>query len=292
MIPGATRVLCRLAQIAQALPHVRGRGRVERTITSLLLKGGANPIIESKMRAGHCLRLDCRVPIYRYALFSGKYDDERRSALLSFLRPGGAALDVGANIGLYSIPMALRVRSVGGRLIAVEPLPINVEWLRHNLAINDCTDVVDVFEIGLSDECGEAELVLAEDFQGSVGNATIASRELFGSQFSRTMIRLDTLDRIWPTMQRLDIVKVDIEGHEAKFLEGARNTLASFRPAILMEVNRWHHEQRGVDFDTVIPALLPDRYVFAELRFGRIMRIHGPQQCDNTDILAIPEERL
>jgi FkbM family methyltransferase len=292
MTPGATRVLCQLAQIAQVLPELRGRGRVTTALTSLLLKAGAEPIVETKMRAGHRMRLDCRVPTYRWALFSGKYDDERRSALLSFLRPGGAALDVGANIGLYSIPMALGVRSVGGRLAAVEPLPVNVQWLRHNLAINNCADVVDVFEIGLSDECGEAELVLAEDFQGSVGNATIASRELYGPQFSRTTIRLDTLDRIWPSMQRLDIVKVDIEGHEPKFLEGGRTTLASFRPVILMEVNRWHHEKRGVDFDTIIPALLPDCYVFAELRFGRIVQIHGLQQCNNTDILAIPEERL
>lgn len=290
MVPSATRVLCQLAQIAQTLPHIRGRGRLERAITSLLLKAGAEPIVETKMRAGHRLRLDCRVLIYRHALFHGEYDDESRSALLSFLRPGGAALDVGANIGLHSIPMALRVRSVGGRLVAVEPLRVNVEWLRHNLAINNCADVVDVFEIGLSDQCGEADVVA--DATGSVGNASIASRELSGPldpQYYRTTIRLDILDRIWPTMQRLDIVKVDIEGHEAKFLKGGRNTLASFRPVILMEANRGYHE----NFDTVIPPLLPDRYVFAELRFGKIVRVDGTQHCDYiTDILAIPEERL
>ena len=294
MMPAATLVLRRLARIAQAFPDVRGRGRVATAITSLLLKAGAEPIVESKMKAGHSLRLDCRLPIHCWTLFSGKYDDEKRSALLSFLGPGGAALDVGANIGLYSIPLALGARRVGGRLVAVEPLPANVEWLRYNLAINNCADVVDVFEVGLSDECGETELVFAEDFLagGSVGNATIASRDLYGPQFSRTMIRLDTLDGIWPTTQRLDIVKVDIEGHEAKFLKGGRSTLALFRPVVLMEVNRWHHEQRGVDFNSVIPSLLPDRYVFAELRFGRIMRIPGPAECIDTDILAIPEERL
>jgi FkbM family methyltransferase len=299
MTPDATRVLRQLGQIAQVFPDVRGRGRVATAITSLLLKAGAEPIVESKMRAGHRLRLDCRVPYHCWALFSGKYDDEKRSALLSFLRPGGAALDVGANIGFYSIPMALWVRSVGGRLVAVEPLPANAEWLRHNLAINNCADVVDVFEIGLSDECGEAELeVSTDDFRRGciVGNALIASPEYdlhtTWVRGSRTIIRLNTLDRIWPTMQRLDIVKVDIEGHESKFLEGGRNTLASFRPVILMEVSRWYHEKRGVDFDSVIPTLLPDRYVFAELRFGRIIPIRGLAECIDTDILAIPEERL
>jgi hypothetical protein len=56
-----------------------------------------------------------------------------------------------------------------------------------------------------------------------------------------------------------------------------------------MEANRGYHE----NFDTVIPPLLPDRYVFAELRFGKIVRVDGTQHCDYiTDILAIPEERL
>jgi hypothetical protein len=59
-----------------------------------------------------------------------------------------------------------------------------------------------------------------------------------------------------------------------------------------MEVNRWHHEKRGVDFDTVIPSLLPDRYAFAELRSGGIVQINNLAQCTDTDILAIPEERL
>jgi len=96
--------------------------------------------------------------------------------------------------------------------------------------------------------------VLADDFLagGTVDNATIASRELYGPQFSRAMVRLETLDHFWAGKGRLDAAKVDIEGYETKFLRGGRKTIASHRAVILMEVNRWHHEKRGVDFDTVI----------------------------------------
>jgi Methyltransferase FkbM domain/Putative transposase len=111
-------------------------------------------------------------------------------------------------------------------------------------------------------------------------------------QFSRAMVRLETLDRIWAGKRRLDAAKVDIEGHEAKFLQGGRKTITSHRPVILMEVNRWHHEQRGVDFDTIIPSLLPDRYAFAALRSGAIVQIDNIAQCADTDVLAVPEERL
>jgi FkbM family methyltransferase len=246
------------------------------------------------MGAGHRLRLDCRVPSHCWAFFSGKYDDEKRSALLSFLRPGGAALDVGANIGFYTVPMAAFAKSIGARIVAVEPVSMNTQLLCYNLALNDCADVCDVFEVGLADECGEAEIVLAEDFLagGTVGNATVAGRELYGPQFSRATVRLETLDRIWVGRGRLDVAKVDIEGHEAKFLQGGRKTIASHRPVILMEVSRFHHERRGVDFDAVIPSLLPDRYTFAELRSEGIVHINDLAQCTDGDVLMLPEERL
>jgi FkbM family methyltransferase len=294
MHQAATMLMRSFGRAGRALPEVRGRGRLAIALTSLLLKVGADPIVQCEMTAGHLLRLDCRVPDHCWAFFSGKYDDEKRSALLSFLRPGGAALDVGANIGFYTIPMAAFAKSIGARVVAIEPVAVNTQWLRYNLALNDCVDVVDVFEVGLSDECGEAEIVLAEDFLagGTVGNATIASRELYGPQFSRAVVRLETLDRIWAGKARLDAAKVDIEGHETKFLRGGRKTIASHRPVIMIEVNRWHHEQRGVDFDTVIPSLLPDRYAFAQLRSGGIVQIDNIARCTDTDFLAIPEERL
>jgi FkbM family methyltransferase len=294
MHQAATMLIRSFGRAGRSLPAVRGRGRVATALTSLLLKAGADPIVECEMAAGHRMRLDCRVPDHCWAFFSGKYDDEKRSALLSFLRPSGVVLDVGANIGFYTVPMAAFAKSIGARVVAVEPVAVNTQWLHYNLTLNDCADVVDVLEVGLSAESGEAEIVLAEDFLagGMVGNATIASREMYGPQFSRAIIRLETLDRIWVGRGRLDAAKVDIEGHEAKFLQGGHKTIASHRPVILMEVNRWHHEQRGVNFETVIPSLLPDRYAFAELRLGGIVQIGSIAQCTDTDVLAIPEERL
>jgi FkbM family methyltransferase len=157
------------------------------------------------------------------------------------------------------------------------------------------TDVVEVFELGLADECGETEIALTEGFLagGAVGTAVIGSRELFGPQFSRAMIRLEKrLIAFGPEKNGSMFVKLDIEGYETNFLEGGRKTIFSHRPVILMEVSRQHQKQRGIDFDTVVPSLLPDRYAFAELRSGRIVRIDGLAQCTDTDVLVIPEERL
>jgi hypothetical protein len=74
-------------------------------LSSLLMKAGAHPIVQAKMANGHRMRLDCRVPSHCWAFFSGRYDDSKVSVLLSLLRPGGIALDVGANIGFYTVPL-------------------------------------------------------------------------------------------------------------------------------------------------------------------------------------------
>ena len=291
----ASALLRHLGRVGRTLPYdLRGRGRIASTLTSLLLKSGAEPIVHCDMAAGQRLRLDCRVPSHCWTFFTGKYDDEKRSALLSFLRPSGVALDVGANIGFYTVPMAIRAKEIGSHVIAVEPVASNAQWLRYNLALNGCLDVTQVLEVALGNECGQVEIVLAEDFLagGTVGNATIASRELYGPQFSRAIVQLERLDRIYHDRGRIDIVKLDIEGHETNFLEGGRATISEHRPVLLIELDRVHQEIRRIDFDTAILSLLPEHYTFAELRASGIVPIRNPAECSDTDFLAVPEERL
>jgi FkbM family methyltransferase len=177
------------------------------------------------MAAGHQLQLDCRVQSHFHAHFSGKYDDAKILALLSFLRQNGVALDIGANIGFYTVPMACFAKEHEARVVAVEPVAMNREWLNANLGLNDCIDVVEVWAHGLSDVEGETQIVLAEDFLGgaSVGNAVIADMDAYGFEFMRMMIKLKRLDDIWSkTRGRIDVIKLDIEGCEAKFLVGGR----------------------------------------------------------------------
>jgi FkbM family methyltransferase len=189
--------------------------------------------------------------------------------------------------------MAIRAREIGSRVIAMEPVASNAQWLRYNLALNDCLDVTQVLEVALGNECGQVEIVLADDFiaGGVVGNATFGSQKLYGSQFPRTVVQRETLDRIWHDRGRIDIVKLDIEGHETKFLEGGRETISTHRPVLLIELNRMHHEIRGIDFDTAILSLLPERYILAQLRAGGITQISNLAECTDTDFLAVPEER-
>ena len=168
----ATALLELCGRAGRVLPGMRGRGRIAIALSSFLMNAGANPTIQVTLARGHRMRLDCRVPSHCWAFFSGGYDDSKIAVLLSLLRPGRIALDVGANIGFYTVPLAIQAKAIGSKVVAFEPLESNAAWLRHNLASMTAVDVVQVVESALGNESGLADIVLTDDFLGWQLSAT------------------------------------------------------------------------------------------------------------------------
>jgi FkbM family methyltransferase len=145
-----------------------------------------------------------------------------------YVRPGGVALDLGANVGFFTLVSAALVGREG-KVVAFEPLPQNAEALRRNVAINDL-DQVAVVEAAVSDAEGHADLTIGpSDQQASL---TV--------QRSSEHIRVPTVT-IDDEMRRRDLVptfvKIDVEGAEDASLIGAAHTLRHCRPVVLCEVH-------------------------------------------------------
>jgi len=282
----------RAIAVIRSLPKVRGRGRLAKILNDGFLAAGASPIVTAKMVDGHSLVVDCRLFSHCMFLFNGVTGiEDLLSLLISFLKPNGVALDIGANIGAVTVPLALAARSKGSRVIAFEPFSKNIAWNSQNLKLNHIEDVVTMVESGLSSEPGEATLMLGDDFRSgaTIGNAIVAQPG-DNDYFERVTIRLNTLDDLWPSFgnPRLDVIKIDIEGHESKFLEGATQTLAANRPVILMEVNRYWYTRRGLNFDTEIPLRLPPNYRYFT---SHKTEINDLADCHQSDVLLVPEEK-
>lgn len=138
------------------------------------------------------------------------YNKEEIEFLKAGTGPGGSFVDVGANIGLYSVALGNFLKP-GGKVIAIEPNPVCVDRLRLNLAFNGLNPE-GVFDVGVGDFDGKAKLVVLHN---DLAIAHIVRDDLGGNFAVRQLLSiLDDAD-----LQTIDALKIDIEGFERAALE-------------------------------------------------------------------------
>jgi FkbM family methyltransferase len=151
-------------------------------------------------------------------IYCGLHEFADMAFLLHLLRPQDLFVDVGANVGSYSV---LASAVVGAHTIAAEPDPHTMIALRRNIAVNDVTDRVHAIETAVGREAGTARF--------SVGLDTINHVVTEGNSQTRD-VAVETLDNLLrgssPTL-----IKLDVEGHEADVVAGANETLLN--PSLL-----------------------------------------------------------
>jgi FkbM family methyltransferase len=159
----------------------------------------------------------------------GTFEQEETTLILGCLNEAKVFVDVGANIGFYSC----LGRSIGKRVIAIEPSTRNLDHLYANLLNNGWNDV-EVFPVGLSERPGIAKLYGAS----STGASLIKNWAGAYEQFYR-IISLTTLDTIIGNRFAGEelFIKIDVEGVEYSVLKGAVQTLRrSPRPTWIIEI--------------------------------------------------------
>ena len=158
----------------------------------------------------------------------GHFEARELDFLRGYVRPGMTALDVGANVGVFT---ALLARGVGptGQVHAFEPLGVSRGRLVRTLQLNGCQDVV-VSDLAVSDSNGSA--LLADYGPGFESWSTLAPRTVDleqGALMARahTPVPTTTLDRYCADrgVDRVDVLKVDVEGAELRVLDGAVDLL-------------------------------------------------------------------
>lgn len=161
-------------------------------------------------------------------LEAGHYEPLTTSFLSSNLREGDMAIDVGAHIGIHTIHMA----SIAKFVVAIEPERLNFSLLKRNIVLNNLKNVVAV-PAALSDRDGSAELCV----ERSTG---LHSLEPSADCLRVVKVKTFTLDTLLKILgfSRVDLLKIDVEGHEFEVLKGARNTLANNPPRFIV-IETW-----------------------------------------------------
>lgn len=159
----------------------------------------------------------------------------------SLCKADDVVIDIGANVGEYTFQLAQRV-GPKGRIIAFEPVPYLAETVAKTARINR-HDWVEVHQVAMSASDGTAEFSVEK---GNSGGSRLGCMKGDFSQIKVDTIRLDSFLKSRPDITRIDLVKIDVEGFEDQVLLGARETLARFRPALMMETGFESREQREV----------------------------------------------
>jgi len=187
--------------------------------------------------------------------------------LEKYAAPDSTILDIGANIGLVSLSAS--VLSPEGTIYAIEASPVIYKILEKNLSGNPSKNVKPI-HIALSNK--KDTLDFFEDTDFLAGSRVVPS----GTHSSHKIIKVPAvpLDQLVKELgiDKIDIIKLDVEGHEEQVLDGARKTIKKFKPFCLIEFNSYVmiHENRQLpqDFLEYLKDLFPRIYLFDRQTLG------------------------
>ena len=213
-------------------------GKAVRTAIHLLYRArhpGHDPVTY-RLPGGLDLRLYPEGEIAEFLAFPWLFEKTEVALVTAFLKPGMQIIDVGANIGLYSI-LARKVVGDSGSVWAFEPSGETVARLERNLALNAC-DGVRVFQLGLADAVDTALRLASDACYGDAYRYLRPTSDTISADGSGRdeVVPVTTLDR-WADENRVDhadFLKVDIEGGEYRMFLGARRFLMANPGIVIM----------------------------------------------------------
>jgi FkbM family methyltransferase len=172
----------------------------------------------------------------RMILESGEYETASFNMLREHLSSGATFIDIGANVGIYSLRLA-PVVGPAGHVIAVEPNPESVQRLQTNIAASDA-GVVKIAPVACSDSESSLDLFVAPNSNTGETSLSKANASQEGAVEHTYKVRARPLDDIIREsgVARADAIKIDVEGAEYLVLKGSQQTLDRFHPMVLVEL--------------------------------------------------------
>ena len=208
--------------------------------------------------------------------YCGMLEYEDMAFVLQMLGKGDLFLDVGANIGAYSVLAA----TTGADVIAIEPIPSTYETLTNNIFLNRITDLVKTFNFGLGSSSG----VLRFTSNLDCVNHVLVAGELASKTINVPIRMMDEL----PMPRTPSIIKIDVEGFESEVIAGAEKTLSSpDLKAVIIELNELGNRYGSSDSDLYNRMV---KFDFVEVQYDHLAKsfVQGkPKRKCSSNILFV-----
>jgi FkbM family methyltransferase len=199
---------------------------------------------------------DLRDGLMREVCLTGRYEPQETALLRHLLRPGMTFVDVGANWGYFTLVGGHLVGS-SGRVLSVEADPRACRAVRANVDKNRL-NTVQLFNIAASDTTGRLWFQEYEREARDSGNFGVAQSTLIVEEGRRLEVSARALDDVFDQagVDGVDVMKMDIEGGEAKAIAGLGRRLSSHRIDYLsMELHPYHLRDLGTSVGAVIGVM-------------------------------------
>lgn len=198
-----------------------------------------NQVLEVE-RCGFVWRLELSHYLDRELACEGTLERRTTEIVRRLIQPGMHVFDVGANFGYFTLIFARLVGSLG-HVWAFEPTVEYGRRLRWHVERNGLSGTVTVLDYGLSDASRHLEI--------SIGDSSATLHRYYESVRAHETVRLQSLDEAISTLRppKIDVMKIDIDGHEPAMLRGAKGVLTRFRPSLVLEFAQECLDSAGSD---------------------------------------------
>ena len=227
-------------------------------------------------------------------VLAGCYEPDVVAVFRQVLRPGMTVIDVGANIGVFTM-LAASLVGPSGRVLAVEPNPLNARMAEASRRLNGF-DHVTVLQAAAGPGAGMLAI------NTSFSNGTTAAID-DGQVMQADTVACVAVDQVAPAGRRVDLVKLDVEGAEYTALQGCRRLLRRDRPVLVFEFTPGALPGiSGISGEGLLRWVIAQGYDLALIRPGAppepmgqdwqgVMRRYVERGTDHVDIVARPVGR-
>ncbi len=194
----------------------------------------------------------------KYLSINTKYERHITEQMHNHIKAGDIVLDIGANIGLHTILLA-KITGNSGQVHAFEPIPSIYTQLEKSIEKNNIKNIrVEKFALGEKQEELDININL-----GCVASSSILDKDV-SNMTTNIKIQVKALDSL--NLQKVDFIKLDVEGYEWNVIAGGMNTIKRYKPTIIFEYSPDYFRRAGNnDGNKILNFMIDNNYVMYDL---------------------------
>lgn len=247
-----------------------------------------NKTYSKKLANNLYMRVSPSEHIQQQLFWYGHYEKELGDLIRKLLKPGDVFLDIGANIGYFSLLAAKHEPTAN--IVSFEPVSSVFKKLEENISLN-MTKNVNALNLAVGERNEEREIYISD--QDNTGMSSFKKPENYSGRTER--VKVITIDEWFRSsaMPTIDLIKLDVEGSELVAIKGMRETLNICKPLLAVEINPETLSQFHLMPEDIFQYLGELRFrSFLILSGGALKQINSYQSYETGNVLFIHDEKV